>query len=65
VEIPQECPGVPQEILTPVNTWKDKEAFQKTAADLAQRFTNNFKNFESQVDAEVKNAGPKMQKTTA
>jgi phosphoenolpyruvate carboxykinase (ATP) len=61
VEVPQSCPGVPEEILTPINTWNDKEAFKKTALELAQKFADNFKNFESQVDTEVKNAGPKLQ----
>jgi phosphoenolpyruvate carboxykinase (ATP) len=58
IEIPQQCPGVPEEILTPINTWANKEEFKQTAADLASRFAENFKNFASQVDEEVKNAGP-------
>lgn len=61
VDIPDSCPGVPEEILTPINTWQDKAAFRKTAADLANRFAKNFAKFEAQVDPEVKNAGPCMQ----
>ncbi|MEW6709740.1 MAG: phosphoenolpyruvate carboxykinase (ATP) [Candidatus Riflebacteria bacterium] len=61
VEIPSSCPGVPEEILTPINTWKDREAFNKTAADLANRFNKNFAKFESQVDPAVKKAGPVLQ----
>jgi phosphoenolpyruvate carboxykinase (ATP) len=58
IEVPENCPGVPEEILTPINTWQDKEAFKKTAAELAVRFAKNFKAFESQADATVINAGP-------
>lgn len=65
VEIPASCPGVPEEILTPVNTWQNKEAFQKTAADLAGLFAKNFAKFEAQVDPEVKKAGPCLQGTAS
>lgn len=65
VEIPEHCPGVPDDILAPINTWTDKEEFHKTAADLAVRFAENFKNFESQVDAEVKKAGPCVQNSAS
>ncbi len=58
VEIPLQCPGVPEEILTPINTWANKDGFKQTATELALRFAENFKNFSSQVDEEVKNAGP-------
>lgn len=40
--IPQECPGVPREILNPVNTWEDREAFQKQAERLAKLFEDNY-----------------------
>ncbi len=65
VEVPASCPGVPEEILTPVNTWQDKKAFRNTAADLARRFANNFTKFEAQVDPEVKNAGPVLQESAS
>lgn len=42
--IPQECPGVPREILNPVNTWEDREAFQKQAERLAKLFEDNYSN---------------------
>ncbi|KAF1080105.1 MAG: Phosphoenolpyruvate carboxykinase [ATP] [Candidatus Rifleibacterium amylolyticum] len=58
VEVPAECPGVPTEILTPVNTWNDKSEFTRTANDLAVRFNENFKKYASQSSPEVCNAGP-------
>ncbi len=58
VEVPAECQGIPADILTPVNTWKDKAEFTKTANDLAARFNENFKKYASQSSPEVCNAGP-------
>ncbi len=55
--VPQHCPDVPAEILTPINTWTDKEAYEKTARKLAADFAENFKKF-SGVSDEIKNAGP-------
>ncbi|HOP11733.1 MAG TPA: phosphoenolpyruvate carboxykinase (ATP) [Oscillospiraceae bacterium] len=43
--VPQSCPNVPAEILDPKKTWADKEAYNKTAKDLAERFINNFKKY--------------------
>lgn len=42
LNIPTSCPGVPSEILYPINTWKDPEEFSKTAKDLAQQFSDSF-----------------------
>jgi phosphoenolpyruvate carboxykinase (ATP) len=58
VEIPAECPGIPAEILSPVNTWQNKSEFEKTANALAVRFNENFKKYASQSSPEVCNAGP-------
>ncbi len=65
VEVPAECPGVPEEILTPKNTWKNQSEFEKTAYDLASRFNKNFKKYESQSTPEVINAGPVGKTMTA
>ena len=40
--IPKTCPGVPNEILNPQNTWKDKEAYNETATKLRGMFRRNF-----------------------
>lgn len=42
LEIPVFCPGVPSEILNPINTWKDKEDYKKTALKLAAKFSEAF-----------------------
>ena len=55
--VPTALPGVPSEILDPVNTWKDKAEFDKTARSLVGMFQKNFAKFEAQVAAEVRAAG--------
>ena len=42
VNIPKSCPGVPTEILHPKNTWADKEAYDKQAKMLAEKFSTAF-----------------------
>ena len=56
--VPTALPGVPSEILDPVNTWKDKADFDKTARALVGMFQKNFAKFENDVDAEIKAAAP-------
>lgn len=42
VEIPKQVPGVPDEMLFPRNTWKDKDDFDKTARELAKKFSEYY-----------------------
>lgn len=57
LSIPVACPGVPAEVLNPRNAWSDKEAYDRTAADLAARFDENFQQFDAS-DA-IRHAGPR------
>jgi phosphoenolpyruvate carboxykinase (ATP) len=57
LHIPVSCPGVPQEILNPRNAWADKEAYDRQAAELADRFAANFHKFNA--SESVRNAGPR------
>ena len=57
LSIPVSCPEVPAEILNPRNAWADKQAYDRTAADLASRFEANFANFDA--SDEIRAAGPK------
>jgi phosphoenolpyruvate carboxykinase (ATP) len=59
VNVPVSCPEVPVEVLQPRNTWADKDAYDRQAHDLARRFNENFKKYETGVSAEVKAAAPK------
>ncbi len=58
VNIPQSCPNVPDEILNPRNTWADKEAYDKSAKDLAKKFNENFKKY-THMPQHIVDAGPK------
>ncbi len=59
VAVPEECPGVPAEVLQPRNTWADKNAYDEKAAYLAGLFRKNFEKYADGVSAEVLAAAPK------
>lgn len=59
VGVPVSCPDVPENVLQPRNTWSDKEAYDRQARDLARRFNENFKQYESGVSEAVGAVGPK------
>ncbi len=56
LSIPKTCPGVPQEILNPRNSWADKAAYDAMAAELCERFARNFEKFDA--PSEIRAAGP-------
>lgn len=58
VEVPTRCPGVPDEVLDPRNTWADKAAYDQQARMLAAKFAENFEKYADEVSEEVKSAGP-------
>lgn len=55
LSIPTRCGDIPPEVLNPLNTWKDKDAYVKKAADLKARFKKNFEKFASDVEPGVRN----------
>jgi len=57
LHIPLQCPGVPDEVLLPKNTWTDKEAYDKEAKILAEKFKENFKKF-SFLPQDISKGGP-------
>jgi phosphoenolpyruvate carboxykinase (ATP) len=59
VGVPVSVPGVPEEVLTPRNTWADKDAYDVKAHDLARRFNDNFKKYEAGVSEAVRAVAPK------
>ena len=58
-EIPLTCPNVPNEILSPRETWKNDDAFYKKANDLARKFNTNFTKFEEFANEEIMAGQPK------
>ncbi len=58
VHVPISCPGVPAEVLAPRNTWRDKDAYDRKARELARRFNENFKKYADGVSDAVRAAAP-------
>ena len=58
VDVPSTCPGVPDTVLDPRRTWPDPAKYDEQAKKLAGMFVENFRTFEGDVPASVKEAGP-------
>lgn len=58
LEIPQYCPNVPSELLNPVDTWANKEAYGAAARKLAKMFRENFATKYPNMPEHIANAGP-------
>ncbi|XP_075641626.1 phosphoenolpyruvate carboxykinase (ATP) 1-like [Castanea sativa] len=65
LEIPTEIDGVPSEILSPINTWSDKKAYNDTLLKLGGLFKKNFAVFanykigtDNNLTEEILAAGP-------
>lgn len=58
LRVPRQVEGVPSEVLHPKNTWEDPDAYDEKAQELAFKFQQAFKSFESKVSAQVLAAGP-------
>ena len=56
--IPKSVPDVPDDILNPRNTWRDKEAYDVKATALASMFKKNFEQFVDQASADILAGGP-------
>jgi phosphoenolpyruvate carboxykinase (ATP) len=54
VLVPESCPGVPDEVLNPKNTWADGAAYDAQAHNLRRLFEENFTQFETEVTDDVK-----------
>lgn len=58
--IPDRVSGVPTELLDPVKTWQDPEAYYRQAQKLARRFMENFQQYELATQLMVE-AGPHVE----
>ncbi len=56
--VPTTCPGCPDEILIPRQTWVDEAAYDAAAKQLAGLFHKNFVQYADAASAEIAAAGP-------
>jgi phosphoenolpyruvate carboxykinase (ATP) len=59
-EIPVSCPGIPEGILNPIDSWTDKDAYQQNIQSLVKRFNENIKRYQDSTPEEVLKAGPSL-----
>jgi len=59
-EVPTEVHGVESKLLDPRSTWRDHEAYDRKARELAQMFHDNFEQFAEEAGADVVAAGPRV-----
>ncbi|MGI9482530.1 MAG: phosphoenolpyruvate carboxykinase [Hyphomicrobiales bacterium] len=57
-QVPTTLHGIDDTLLTPRETWADKDAYDEQARKLVTMFTDNFRKFEPYVDAEVNATAP-------
>jgi phosphoenolpyruvate carboxykinase (ATP) len=58
--VPTQLAGVEPHLLYPHKTWQNKAEFHDTARSLVAMFQDNFVQFESHVDADVRAAAPEV-----
>lgn len=58
--VPTNCPGVPEDILYPSQSWPSEDEYWNRYRQLAKRFVTNFKKFETECPEEVIKAGPSL-----
>jgi phosphoenolpyruvate carboxykinase (ATP) len=58
LEIPAECPDVPNELLDPQLSWQDQTAYKQQASKLIAQFMETMEQYRDQVPAAVMQAGP-------
>lgn len=59
LSIPDHIEGVPDQILDPINTWKDKEHYDQVAATLIGKMHERMKIFADTLSPAIMNSGPK------
>jgi phosphoenolpyruvate carboxykinase (ATP) len=60
LEVPTEVHGVDSKLLDPRSTWRDPQAYDRKARELAQMFRDNFVQFEADAGEAIAAAGPRV-----
>ena len=58
LRIPKTVPGVPSNVLNPINTWQSKEEYVLQVDDLASKFRSNFQKYADKATPDVRAAAP-------
>ena len=64
VTVPVSCPGVPETVLRPRDTWADPAAYDAMATLIAEMFDENFAQYADRMPAAVREAGPRITQMT-
>jgi phosphoenolpyruvate carboxykinase (ATP) len=59
-EVPKTCPGVPENVLYPAQSWPSQEDYWGKYSQLASRYIDNFRKFAADCPPEVCEAGPRL-----
>jgi len=59
-QVPKTCPDVPDHVLDPATSWPNRDLYFQRYRQLAARFIDNFKKFDTVESREVEKAGPKL-----
>ena len=59
-EVPKRCPGVPESVLYPAQSWPSEDEYWNKYRQLANRYIDNFKKFAADCPPEVRQAGPSL-----
>ncbi|PRY90644.1 phosphoenolpyruvate carboxykinase (ATP) [Mongoliibacter ruber] len=60
VSIPESCPNVPVDVLSPRATWSDREAYDKKARELGTEFIKNFEKYSDYATEDILAGAPKF-----
>ena len=59
ISIPEDCPNVPAEVLSPRATWTDKDAYDQKARELGSAFIQNFEKYKDFASEDILSGAPK------
>jgi len=60
VGIPETCPNVPDEVLSPRATWADKDAYDRKARELGAAFIQNFEKYKEFASEDILAGAPNL-----